>query len=159
MWRVPLSWQLRLCFGITLIDVMPQIWYFRFQWCWNLWLNELHFVCCKFCVCHLYTVMSNRDVYANTCFFWSLWTGMIGFSRFFMSDNLGYFKVDTVLKKVGRGAGLPTYGTWCTYIGVNRPAFVREVPHFGLFPAFPFLRERPAFLALFWNNKNRWKLQ
>ena len=37
-------------------------------------------------------------------------------------------------------------------IGVNRPAIVREIPHFGLFPAF--LRERPAFLALFQNNKN-----
>ena len=38
-------------------------------------------------------------------------------------------------------------------IGVNRPAIVREIPHFGLFPAF--LRKRPAFLALFRNNKNR----
>ena len=42
-------------------------------------------------------------------------------------------------------------------IGVNRPAIVREIPHFSLFPAF--LPERPAFLALFWNNKNRWKSQ
>ena len=41
----------------------------------------------------------------------------------------------------------------CVYIGVNRPAIVREIPHFGLFPAF--LPERPAFLALFQNNKNR----
>ena len=32
-------------------------------------------------------------------------------------------------------------------IGVNRPATVREIPHFGLFLAF--LRERPALLALF----------
>ena len=34
-------------------------------------------------------------------------------------------------------------------IGVNRPAIVREIPHFVLFPAF--LPERPAFLALFRN--------
>ena len=40
-------------------------------------------------------------------------------------------------------------------IGVNRPAIVREITHFGLFPAF--LRERPAFLALFRNYNNRWK--
>ena len=32
-------------------------------------------------------------------------------------------------------------------IGVNLPAIVREIPHFGLFPAF--LSERPAFLAFF----------
>ena len=40
-------------------------------------------------------------------------------------------------------------------IGVNRPATVRdvrEIPHFWLFPAF--LRERPAFLALFRSKKN-----
>ena len=44
---------------------------------------------------------------------------------------------------------------WCPNdgIGVNRPAIVREIPHFGLFPAF--LPERPAFLALFRNYKNR----
>ena len=38
------------------------------------------------------------------------------------------------------------------YIGVNRSAIVREIPHFGLLPAF--LREHPAFLALFRNIKN-----
>ena len=38
-------------------------------------------------------------------------------------------------------------------IGVNRPAIVREIPHFDLFPAF--LPERLAFLALFRNYKNR----
>ena len=38
-------------------------------------------------------------------------------------------------------------------IGVNRPAIVREILHFGVFPAF--LPERPAFLGLFRNNKNR----
>ena len=32
-------------------------------------------------------------------------------------------------------------------VGVNRPAIVRGIPHFCLFPAF--LPERPAFLALF----------
>ena len=37
------------------------------------------------------------------------------------------------------------------HIGVNRPAIVREIPHFGLFPVF--LREHPAFLALFRNKK------
>ena len=42
-------------------------------------------------------------------------------------------------------------------IGVNRPAIVREIPHFGLFPAF--LPEHPAFLALFRNNKNLGKSQ
>ena len=41
-------------------------------------------------------------------------------------------------------------------IGVNRPAIVREIPHFGLFPAF--LRECPAFLALFRNNKKSLKI-
>ena len=41
-------------------------------------------------------------------------------------------------------------------IGVNRPAIVREILHFGLFRAFPhFLPERPAFLASFRNNINR----
>ena len=40
-----------------------------------------------------------------------------------------------------------------TTIGVNRPAIVREIPHFGLFPAF--LPEHPACLAIFRNNKNR----
>ena len=39
------------------------------------------------------------------------------------------------------------------YIGVNRPAIVREMPHFGLIPAF--FPELPAFLALFRSNKNR----
>ena len=38
------------------------------------------------------------------------------------------------------------------FIGVNRPAIVRDIPHFGLFPVF--LPERPAFLALFLNNQN-----
>ena len=43
-------------------------------------------------------------------------------------------------------------------IGVNRPAIVREISHFGLVPAF--LRERPVFLAFFSrNNKNAWKWQ
>ena len=40
--------------------------------------------------------------------------------------------------------------------GVNHPAFVREIPHFGLFPAF--LRKRPAFLALFRSNKTSMKI-
>ena len=39
---------------------------------------------------------------------------------------------------------------------VNRPAIVREIPHFGLFHAF--LRERPVIQALFQNNKNRLKI-
>ena len=39
------------------------------------------------------------------------------------------------------------------HIGVSHPAIVREIPHAGLFPAV--LPERPAFLALFRNNKNR----
>ena len=32
-------------------------------------------------------------------------------------------------------------------VAVTRPAIVREIPHFAFFPAF--VRERPAFLALF----------
>ena len=32
-------------------------------------------------------------------------------------------------------------------IGVNRPAIVREIPHFGLFPAFPHFCEN---VPLFW---------
>ena len=31
--------------------------------------------------------------------------------------------------------------------GVNRPAILQDIPHFGVFPAF--LGEYPAFLALF----------
>ena len=46
-------------------------------------------------------------------------------------------------------------------ISVNRPAIVREIQHFGLFPAF--LPEHPAFLALFRitkiaENRNNFKL-
>ena len=36
------------------------------------------------------------------------------------------------------------------YIGVNRPAIVREIPHFGLFPAFPhFCQNVPHFWLYF----------
>ena len=42
---------------------------------------------------------------------------------------------------------LSTFSCLNSCIGVNRPAIVWEIPHFGLFPAF--LPERPAFLALF----------
>ena len=35
-------------------------------------------------------------------------------------------------------------------IGVNHPAIVREIPHFGLFPAFPhFLQNIPHFRRYF----------
>ena len=35
-------------------------------------------------------------------------------------------------------------------IGVNRPAIVREIPHFGLFPAFPQFSENvPHFWLYF----------
>ena len=35
-------------------------------------------------------------------------------------------------------------------IGVNRPAIVREIPHFGLFPAFPhFCQNVPHFWLYF----------
>ena len=35
-------------------------------------------------------------------------------------------------------------------IGVNRPAIVREIPHFGLFPAFPHIWENvPHFWVYF----------
>ena len=39
----------------------------------------------------------------------------------------------------------------CYDIGVNRPAIVQEIPHFGLFPAFS--PERPALMDLFRNKK------
>ena len=38
------------------------------------------------------------------------------------------------------------------FIGVNRPAIVREITHFAIFPAF--LQERPEFLALLKKNQN-----
>ena len=39
-------------------------------------------------------------------------------------------------------------------IGVNRPAIVREIPHFGLFPAFPhFFQNIPHFWLYFEINK------
>ena len=39
-------------------------------------------------------------------------------------------------------------------IGVNRPAFVREIPHFGLFPAFPhFCENVPHFWLYFETTK------
>ena len=42
----------------------------------------------------------------------------------------------------------------CDYIGVNRPAFVREIPHFGLFPAFPhFCENVPHFWLYFETTK------
>ena len=35
-------------------------------------------------------------------------------------------------------------------IGVNRPAIVREIPHFGLFPAFPhFCENVPQSFSLY----------
>ena len=34
-------------------------------------------------------------------------------------------------------------------IGVNRPAIVREIPHFGVFPAFPHFRQN---VPHFWFN-------
>ena len=38
----------------------------------------------------------------------------------------------------------------CNCIGVNRPAIVREIPHFGLFPAFPhFCQNVPHFWLYF----------
>ena len=43
------------------------------------------------------------------------------------------------------------YYSKVSVIGVNRPAIVWEITHFGSFPAF--LRESPAFRALFRNKK------
>ena len=43
-------------------------------------------------------------------------------------------------------------GGVCIAIGENRPAIVREIPHFGLIPAF--CPERHAFLALFRSKKS-----
>ena len=34
-------------------------------------------------------------------------------------------------------------------IGVNRPAIVREIPHFGLFPAFPHFCENVPYFWLY----------
>ena len=53
-------------------------------------------------------------------------------------------------REIKTDSGTGTIGT--ERIGVNRPAILREILHFGLFPVF--LRERPAFLALFQNIKN-----
>ena len=40
-------------------------------------------------------------------------------------------------------------------IGVNRPAIVREIPHFGFFPAFPhFCENVPHFWLNFENRTN-----
>ena len=35
------------------------------------------------------------------------------------------------------------------YIGVNRPAIVREIQHFGLFPAFPHFCENVPHFRLY----------
>ena len=44
----------------------------------------------------------------------------------------------------------PTTCIHCIVIGVNRPAIVREIPHFGLFPAFPhFFENVPHFWLYF----------
>ena len=68
---------------------------------------------------------------------------------FFLSRYLGHDTIHVSPAQVSRciDASMHRYA-----LSVNRPAIVWEIPHFGKFPAF--LRERPAFLALFRNNKN-----
>ena len=38
----------------------------------------------------------------------------------------------------------------CSFIGINHPAIVREIPHFYVFPAFPhFFQNIPHFWLYF----------
>ena len=43
-------------------------------------------------------------------------------------------------------------------IGVNRPAIVREIPHFGLFPAFPHFCENVPHFWLYFEVKKSMKI-
>ena len=45
-------------------------------------------------------------------------------------------------------AGL--YLKYFAHIGVNRPAIVREIPHFCLFPAFPHFRQNVQHFWLYY---------
>ena len=65
----------------------------------------------------------------------------------------GSLKINIFKVLFSEGGGHIKDCLYSVYIGVHRPAIVREIPHFGLFPAFS--SERPAFLALFRNKKNR----
>ena len=48
------------------------------------------------------------------------------------------------------GGKLMYWTTLEIIIGVNRPAIVREIPHFGIFPAFPhFCENIPHFWLYF----------
>ena len=58
---------------------------------------------------------------------------------------------DSIVKKTFLWALIPMFPVT---IGVNRPAIVREIPHVGLFPAFPhFCENVPHFWLYFETTK------